>query len=236
MAKVLVRQVRDHFSSHQVIRVLELGCGTGRMTRQLAAAFPEAKITALDISSEMIRFAQTRYANINYVVADAEAFLRDARTTFDLIISNAAIQWFEYVDTTLTRACNLLAHKGILMVSTFGDQTFKELSQAFRHAYAEAGRPEVRHVVTMRTVHEWNRAFPEANVSQQFIVRSFPDVRQFLRSVQDAGAVNSMSGHYTLCRDVLREMSRHYTEHFSNLSIGHINATYHVVYIKCGSK
>ena len=236
MAEALVRQVRSHFSSHEELRILELGCGTGRMTCQLAAAFPEAEITALDISVEMIQFAQTRCASVNYVVMDAEAFLRDAGDMYDLIISNAVIQWFEDVDTALTKAYNMLAPKGLIMVSTFGDQTFNELSQAFSYAYAMASRPEAPHIVTMRTVDEWRRTLPDADVSQHFFIRSFPDVRQFLRSVQEAGAVNSMSGRYFLCRNVLREMNYYYTVHFSDLSTGHVNATYHVVYIKCFGK
>lgn len=231
MAKILIKKARDHFSSRPVSRILELGCGTGRMTHQLATFFPEADITALDISAKMIQFASTRYANVNYIVADAEAFLQDTQNTYDLIISNAAIQWFEQVDATLTKACSLLTTKGILMVSTFGDLTFKELGQAFKHAYAKTGHPEIRHVVAMRAAHKWRRMLPDATISEQLLVRSFPDVRQFLRSVQKAGAVNSMSGRYFLCREVLREMSRYYSTQFSNLSLGHINATYHCIYI-----
>lgn len=232
MAKMLVREAGDHFSSHPITRILELGCGTGRMSRELALAFPEAEITALDISADMINFARAREPSIFYIVGDAEAFIQDAENSYDLIISNAAVQWFEDVDKTLTKAYDLLTPQGLLLVSTFGEQTFQELQQAFEYAYTVVDRPKIRHVVAMRTLGEWCRKLPEAKISEHALVRCFPSVRQFLRSVQEAGAVNSMSGRHVLYRDVLREMSRYYTAQFSDLSTGHINATYHALYIK----
>jgi SAM-dependent methyltransferase len=52
-------------------RALEIGCGTGRFTRALAARVPH--VTAIDLSPEMIRVARTRVAapNVDFVVGDA---------------------------------------------------------------------------------------------------------------------------------------------------------------------
>lgn len=232
MAKMLVGQALDHFTSQQPLRILELGCGTGRMTCQLATVFPEAQITALDISADMIRFAKTRNLRVEYVVADAETYLRDTTDTYDLIISNAVMQWFEDADRALANAYKKLAFQGQIIVSTFGDQTFNELNHSFTHAYAITGQPMTTHTVPMRTVEEWRRRLPEAIISQEILSRSFADVRSFLRSVQEAGAVNSMSERHFLSPQVLREMMIYYTSHFSNLATGHIKATYHVIYLK----
>ncbi len=232
MANRLVSLALDHFKSRPVSRILELGCGTGRMTHHLTTAFPKARITALDISDDMIRFAKSRNPSVNYIVADAEAFLRDTPNRYDLIISNAAMQWFEDADAALNNAYNQLTPGGLITVSTFGDRTFNELNQAFRHAYAAAGTPAVPHAVPMRTSENWRNAFPEAELSEQIQVRHFPDVRRFLRSVQEAGAVNSMSGRHFLGRRVLDEMIQYYTAHYADATAGHISATYHVIYLK----
>jgi len=232
MAKQLVNQARDYFDSGLPLRILELGCGTGRMTIQLATAFPDAKITALDISVEMIKFAKTHNFGVDFVVADAEVFLRVTADTYDLIISNAVIQWFEDADTAIVDAYNKLSIRGLIMLSTFGDQTFTELNQAFRQAYFITGQGMVPHTVPMRTLEEWRGIMSAADISEELQVRHFPDVRQFLGSVQEAGAVNSLFGQHFLNRNVLREMIQYYSMHFSDVSTGYINATYHVIYLK----
>jgi malonyl-CoA O-methyltransferase len=232
MAKYLLERAVNHFKTRQPKRILELGCGTGRMTQGLIAAFPEAEITAVDISAQMIERARTRNPEGHFQVADAETFLQDYSDSFDLIISNAVIQWFENVDTALKCAYGKLTSQGLMLVSTFGDQTFTELNQAFRHAYAVTGQKRMVHTVPMRHADEWRQSFPQATVSQQLQIRSFVDVRTFLSSVQQAGAVNSLSGPHFLSRQVLHEMMQFYTCHFSDLLTGNVMATYHMVYLQ----
>lgn len=232
MATYLVEQAQNYFMTRQPKRILELGCGTGRMTQRLTSAFPAAEIIAVDISEHMVARAKMRNPEGHFQVADAEFFLQQTSDCFDLIISNAVIQWFEDVDTALNRAYDKLAGRGLMLVSTFGDQTFTELNQAFRYAYTIIGQARMLHTVPMRNTDDWRRAFPQAVISQQLQVRSFVDVRAFLRSVQQAGAVNSLSGSHFLSRQVLRDMMQFYTRHFSDVFTGNVNATYHLVYLQ----
>ena len=53
MAQALIEQVGKYFSAGEPGRILELGCGTGRLTRKIVEIFPNARITAVDISSQM---------------------------------------------------------------------------------------------------------------------------------------------------------------------------------------
>ena len=232
MARYLVGEAQIHFMNQQPKRILELGCGTGRMTQQLLATFPEAEIIAVDISAAMIERARTCNPDGCFLVADAEIFLQQTVDYYDLIISNAAIQWFEQIDVSLNRAYERLNEPGLLLVSTFGDQTFTELNQAFRYAYAMTGQENGLHTVPMRNANEWRQAFPQAAISQQLQVRSFKDVRAFLRSVQQAGAVNSLTGPHFLSRRILREMMQFYAQQFADALTGNVNATYHLVYLQ----
>src|SRR5262245_57447540 len=69
--------------------VLDLGCGTGHLTAQIAAA--GAVPLGIDSSPEMIDQARHAYPAIEFWVGDARALEFDAR--FDAVFSNAALHW-----------------------------------------------------------------------------------------------------------------------------------------------
>jgi len=231
MATALVGKARAHFADRRVGRILELGCGTGRMTRQLENAFPHARITAVDISPEMIRHARATSARVDFRVADAEVHLLSDAGEYDLVVSNAAAQWFEDATAAFARARARLLPGGLLAIATFGEQTFRELRHAFELAYAATGVAPVEHVVPMRPVEAWRRDFSDAEIVEEIRSKIFPGVGDFLRSVQAAGAVNSLSGRHFLSRVVLRAMMERYAALYGSAPAGGVGATYHVVYV-----
>lgn len=231
MALALVDKARAHFAGRGVARILELGCGTGRMTRQLESAFPQARITAVDIAPGMIDHARAASARVDFRVADAEVHLLHDAGEYDLVVSNAAAQWFEDATAAFARARALLSPGGLLAIATFGDQTFRELRHAFELAYAATGVAPVEHVVPMRSAESWRRDFPDAEIVEQIRSKVFPGVADFLRSVQAAGAVNSLAGRHFLSRAVLRAMMERYAALYWSAPAGGVGATYHVVYV-----
>ena len=75
-------------------RVVDLGCGPGNLTALLAARWPEAEVTGLDSSPEMIAKARRDVPGIAFDVTD----LRDWATSedaegVDVLVSNATLQW-----------------------------------------------------------------------------------------------------------------------------------------------
>lgn len=112
--------------------ILEIGCGTGYYTNILKSRFKTARLKALDISCEMIKIAKQklRDEHIEFMVRNAEAI--EFYEKFDLITSNAALQWFGDLETALAKYKNLLTHDGVLAFSIFGPLTFKELSESLK--------------------------------------------------------------------------------------------------------
>jgi trans-aconitate methyltransferase len=69
--------------------ILDLGCGTGHLTQQIAERGAHA--VGLDRSREMLATARTSYSSIEFIEADAANFTVDTR--FDAVFSNAALHW-----------------------------------------------------------------------------------------------------------------------------------------------
>lgn len=91
MRRLMIAPFKNHFLSPdgQGLHFLELGCGTGRLTRFMALAFPKAKITVVDLSPFYLNLAAKRlssFKNINYVQGAAEN-LAFKDQTFDAVYS-----------------------------------------------------------------------------------------------------------------------------------------------------
>ncbi len=114
-------------------KILELGCGTGYLTSMLASRFPRSKIVALDFAARMVDIARNRLRGslADVDVADAETAVFDPES-FDLIVSNATIQWFDTPAESLSRLAATLRPGGLMLHSTFGPGTFAELRSVLR--------------------------------------------------------------------------------------------------------
>lgn len=69
--------------------VVDLGCGPGNMTRLLAERWPDATVTGVDSSPQMIARARTDQPELTWVESD----LREWHGAADVVVSNATLQW-----------------------------------------------------------------------------------------------------------------------------------------------
>lgn len=102
-------EIRPH------IKAIDLGCGTGELTRVLADALPESNVTGLDSSSQMLnaaRAASYSSSNLKFEQGDLSALTG----SWDLIFSNAAIQWSEDHENLIPQIFSTLNPGGQLCV------------------------------------------------------------------------------------------------------------------------
>lgn len=72
-------------------RIIDLGCGPGNSTQALRQRWPEADITGLDSSPDMIAAAKKAYPDGKWTLADAGTWAADS--PYDIVYSNAMLQW-----------------------------------------------------------------------------------------------------------------------------------------------
>src|SRR5688572_9069306 len=85
-------------------RVLDVGCGDGKITAEIAARVPRGSALGVDPSRDMIAFASSRFvpsaqANLRFEVADARRL--PYRNEFDLVVSFNALHWVPEQDEAL---------------------------------------------------------------------------------------------------------------------------------------
>ena len=92
--------------------ILDIGCGPGNSTAVLAEFFPDAKLTGIDSSPDMIARAREKHPTLSFALQDA----RTISGTYDLLFSNACLQWIENHEKLIPHLMQKLTPNGILAV------------------------------------------------------------------------------------------------------------------------
>lgn len=200
-AAVLQREVeRRMFERLDLIRstpacILDVGAGTGTASAVLAKRYRGARVIALDIAHAMLRQARRRapwFGKMRCVCGDMERLpLADA--SVDMIFSNLALQWSNDPGIVFTEFRRVLRPGGVLLFSTFGPDTLKELRASWS---AVDGHTHVSAFVDM---HDLGDALLRARLADpvmdvERIVMTYPDVFKLMRDLKDIGAHNATAG------------------------------------------
>ncbi|WEL20522.1 methyltransferase domain-containing protein [Halorhabdus sp. BNX81] len=116
-------------------RILDIGCGTGELTAEIAASEPE--VVGIDSSAEMIDAARDRHSEPTFRVADATAF--DPDESFDAVFSNAAFHWIDDQDALLSTIADALVPGGRLVAEFGGRGNVAAINGALQSALRERG-------------------------------------------------------------------------------------------------
>ena len=206
-AAVLQREVcsrmleRLDYIKQQPEHILDVGSGTGWGSRQLAQRYTQAHIVALDIALGMLQTARAQsswwkklFSNgkQNYLCADIEA-LPLAASSVQLVWSNLTVQWCNDLPATFVELHRVLQVNGLLMFSTFGPDTLKELRAAFHSV------DNYNHINRFADMHDIGDmlvagGFAEPVMDMETITLTYADVRGVMQDLRNIGAHNATAG------------------------------------------
>jgi trans-aconitate 2-methyltransferase len=145
------------------LKAVDLGCGTGELTRVLADALPDSDVTGLDSSAQMLeRTISHASSNLHFEQGDLSQLIGN----WDLIFSNAAIQWCEDHENLIPQLFSRLNSGGqicvqipsnhnhishILIRETAKEEPFKTILNSFER------------ISTVLTIDEYTKIFFELN-------------------------------------------------------------------------
>lgn len=166
-ARQLVTRLAKSLNGKAPTRILEIGCGTGLLTEQLARRWPDAQIVATDFAPHMLERAK-QHGTPNTVFAWMDAANPTVEGPFDVVCGNLVMQWLEQPAAVLERLGGLLAPGGVLAVSALLDGTFAEWKAACAQEGVQPATPR----------------YPEATSIQQWVPWLFSGVWEAERCVQ----------------------------------------------------
>jgi malonyl-CoA O-methyltransferase len=251
-AAILQKQVREEMLSRldlvkltpQVI--LDAGCGTGAASHALQKRFAKSQVVSLDFALPMLQKTRNTGGDIGLVrqiktllggakqsliCADIES-LPLASASASLVWSNLAIQWCNDLDIALQEFHRVLQPEGLLMFSTFGPDTLKELRIATRGK--DTGEGSFTSVSRFIDMHDIGDALVRAGFSApvldvELFTLTYDDVKSVMRDLKSIGAHNATDGRARglLGRGFLQNLESNYEQFRVD---GKLPATFEVVY------
>lgn len=227
--------------------ILDVGAGTGILTSKLVQRYPGAKVLGLDLSHNMLEKAQQNLARPGWkglpsflsnalgltkpgaqlINADANHIpLADA--SVDLIVTNLMLQWCDDLDKVFQEFRRVLKPEGLLMLTTFGPDTLKELRQAWSKVDGQ------EHVNTFIDMHDIGDAlirngFGQPVMDVEHFTLTYEKPIGVLKDLKAIGATNATETrqHGLMGKQRFTQMLEAYDQQRQN---GLIPATYEVIH------
>jgi 5-methylthioribose kinase len=116
-----VRELLEGYSFKENSQILDVGCGDGRITAEIAQHVPKGHVLGMDISANMIQFAQQsfhldKHPNLRFSIGNAENISDQEK--FDVIVSFSCLHWVRQIRGTLAKLVKALRTKGHLLIIT----------------------------------------------------------------------------------------------------------------------
>lgn len=144
-------------SAEHLKKAIDIGCGTGEQTHILSEKFNHTEFLGIDSSAEMLSESGSFQSDrVNFRKMPVEEIIK-SEEKWDLIFSNAALQWSDNHDVLFPKLISLLSEKGQFAVQ-MPIQADNILNQIlFQLASEEPYKSQL---------HNWNRVSPVLSIDQ----------------------------------------------------------------------
>ncbi|HVY07064.1 MAG TPA: malonyl-ACP O-methyltransferase BioC [Burkholderiales bacterium] len=215
--------------------ILDAGCGTGHAARALRERYPRAMLIGLDIAVSMLELSRERIpAWKKWIGPRRDAFVCGDNERLpirsggvDMVWSNLAFQWAADPTGIFAEAHRILRPGGLVMFTTLGPDTLKEL----RAATSGDGKIHVNRFIDMHDIGDMmvSAGFADPVMDMEYLTLTYADVSALMRELKALGAHNVAAGRSRglTGKRALSEIERRY-EAFRQE--GRLPATFEVIY------
>lgn len=200
--------------------ILEIGCGTGFLTQLVNDSFNFNTYTANDIVESCEKYVKEINPKINFIPADIEKAVENSDKKYDLIISNAAFQWVENLESFIKLLVSKLNDGGVLLFSTFGPENFREVNFVLGKTLPYYSANELQEIVK-----DYKNI-----VEQEMHVMAFKTPKDILKHIKSTG-VNALE----MVSWTKSDMQK-FENGYNNFCSGIPTLTYHPIYVKIENK
>lgn len=161
--------------------IIDIGCGTGIVTKQLAEEIYYREFHAIDIADQLLFIAKKRLQafHIDAYELDMDHLFKIDRT-FDVVFSNMSLHWSQHVLSTFNIISNIINKNGLFVFSIPLQGTFPELRNHF------AIHPFVDGMIIEKQLSQIGYDVLTSKIEK--IVLSFPNTITALKSIKNVGA------------------------------------------------
>lgn len=197
-AKLISLLEKKEFNS-----IFEIGCASGLLTKQIKEKLKYDSLTANDIVADAKNYVEN--IATEFICGDIEKITFDKK--YDLIISNACLQWCNDINSTINKLLFALDDNGILAFTLFGEDNLKEIKNLFNFQ---------------------NKVCVSAKIIQEETIKLYFDTPlDVLKHIKLTG-VNAIQEH-KFTKSTLKEFEENYKNLYSEN--GKVYLTYNPIYL-----
>lgn len=199
-------------------RILEIGCGTGFLTREVSMSYYWDSYIINDLVGESVDIAQksVNAKQITPLVGDIEAL--EIPSDLDAVVSASTLQWLNDIPLFIERISHSLAEHGLFLFNTFGKNNLIEIKQLTGAGLEYYHIDELREMLSLH--------FEEVELYEKILSPVFETPIAVLRHLQQTGV--SATERFVWTKSKLREFEEQYMRHYccDNGAV----LTWHVIY------
>lgn len=198
-------------------KIFEFGAGTGGLTKRLIKNIDFEQYLANDIMEESKEYVKKILHNANFITGDIEKVQIDEK--FDLVVSNAVMQWIPDIEELLPKLRKLISDEGYFAFTTFGELNYAEIK--------ETTGLSLHYLKSERLKQLCEKDFEIIYYDEDIVNLYFNSPIDVLKHIKYSGTngLKSLSWTYTK----LKHFEKFYKENFSIQS--KVKLTYNPVYV-----
>lgn len=208
---------------NQFERVLEVGCGTGFLTREVLRDFSVKEFwinDLVDSVEEEIKDVVSGFGFENYQFIPGDAEVIPLPEKIDAVLTSSCVQWFHHFEGFVSKVSDALLQNGIMAFSTFGEENYKEIKTILNIGLEYKTLAEYEKIIS--------RQFEVIHAEEWVRQELFSCPASVLKHMKQTG-VNGLNNSY-FGKEQLRKFDESYRQLFTQAD-GSVCLTYHPIIV-----